>query len=32
VYDQRTVTRTQFHDTLVVNAYGVQQIELNGDR
>ena len=32
VYDQRTVTRTQFHDTLVVNAYGAQQIELNGDR
>ena len=32
VYDQRTVTRTQFHDTLVVNAYGAQQIEINGDR
>ena len=32
VYDRRTVTRTRFHDTLVVNAYGAQEIELDEHR
>ncbi len=32
VYDRRTVMRTRFHDTLVVNAYGAHRIELDGRR
>jgi Icc-related predicted phosphoesterase len=32
VYDRRTVMRTRFHDTVVVNAYGAREIELDGDR
>jgi Icc-related predicted phosphoesterase len=32
VYDRRTVMTTRFHDTDVVNAYGVRQIELDGRR
>lgn len=32
VYDRRTVTQTRFHRTLVVNAYGVREVELDGHR
>jgi len=32
IYDGRTVTRTRFHDTVVVNAYGAREIDLDGDR
>jgi Icc-related predicted phosphoesterase len=32
VYDRRTVMRTSFHDTVVVNAYGAREIELDGRR
>ena len=29
VYDARTVTRTEFHDTIVVNAFGAREIDLD---
>ncbi|MDP9265997.1 MAG: metallophosphoesterase [Chloroflexota bacterium] len=29
VYDGRTVTRTRFHDTIVLNAYGARELELD---
>ncbi|HEV8535279.1 MAG TPA: metallophosphoesterase [Candidatus Limnocylindria bacterium] len=32
VYDARTVTRTRYHDTIVVNAYGAREIEVDARR
>jgi hypothetical protein len=32
VYDRRTVTRTQYHDTLVINVFGAREIELDARR
>jgi hypothetical protein len=32
VYDRRTVTRTQYHQTLVINVFGVHEIELDAGR
>ena len=32
VYDRRTITQTRFGRTIVVNAYGVREVELDGRR
>jgi len=32
VYDRRTVTRTQFHHTQVINVFGAREIELDAGR
>lgn len=29
VYDKRTVTRTRYHDTIVLNAYGAREVDLD---
>jgi len=29
IYDRRTATRTRYHDTIVVNAFGAREIDLD---